>query len=76
MQRTYDATPAPKWVVATGRLRGRRRHICWKLRNRRRGLRLTPVDLHISGCPPRPVQLLKGLLLLLEPGRDKDATGD
>jgi NADH:ubiquinone oxidoreductase subunit B-like Fe-S oxidoreductase len=26
------------------------------------------VDLHIRGCPPTPVQLLKGLLALLEPG--------
>jgi NADH:ubiquinone oxidoreductase subunit B-like Fe-S oxidoreductase len=25
-----------------------------------------PVDLHIRGCPPRPAQLLKGLLALLE----------
>jgi len=24
-----------------------------------------PVDLHIAGCPPPPVQLLKGLLALL-----------
>jgi len=25
-----------------------------------------PVDLHIRGCPPRPVQMLRGLLALLE----------
>jgi Ni,Fe-hydrogenase III small subunit len=25
-----------------------------------------PVDLHIRGCPPNPIQLLKGLLALLE----------
>ena len=27
---------------------------------------VVPVDLHIRGCPPRPVDLLKGLLALLE----------
>jgi NADH:ubiquinone oxidoreductase subunit B-like Fe-S oxidoreductase len=27
---------------------------------------VVPVDLHIRGCPPRPVQLLSGLLALLE----------
>ena len=27
---------------------------------------VVPVDLHIRGCPPRPVQLLKGLLALLD----------
>jgi len=25
-----------------------------------------PVDLHIRGCPPRPLDLLKGLLALLQ----------
>jgi Ni,Fe-hydrogenase III small subunit len=25
-----------------------------------------PVDLHIRGCPPSPIALLKGLLALLE----------
>jgi NADH:ubiquinone oxidoreductase subunit B-like Fe-S oxidoreductase len=25
-----------------------------------------PVDLHISGCPPTPMAMLRGLLALLE----------
>jgi NADH:ubiquinone oxidoreductase subunit B-like Fe-S oxidoreductase len=25
-----------------------------------------PVDLHIKGCPPRPIELLKGLIALME----------
>ena len=29
---------------------------------------VVPVDLHIRGCPPRPAQLLEGLLALLEAG--------
>jgi len=29
---------------------------------------VVPVDLHIPGCPPTPVQLLKGLLALLDNG--------
>jgi Ni,Fe-hydrogenase III small subunit len=28
--------------------------------------KVIPVDLHIRGCPPRPIQLLRGLLALLE----------
>jgi Ni,Fe-hydrogenase III small subunit len=27
---------------------------------------VVPVDLHVRGCPPTPVQLLQGLLALLE----------
>jgi NADH:ubiquinone oxidoreductase subunit B-like Fe-S oxidoreductase len=25
-----------------------------------------PVDLHIPGCPPAPIELLKGLLTLID----------
>ena len=34
---------------------------------------VVPVDLHIRGCPPRPVDLLKGLLALLEPNGEGNA---
>ena len=66
LARTYQATPDPKWVVAVGDCA------------RDGGLfsgsyavvggvsAVVPVDLHIPGCPPRPMQLLKGLLSLLE----------
>jgi NADH:ubiquinone oxidoreductase subunit B-like Fe-S oxidoreductase len=30
---------------------------------------VVPVDLHISGCPPSPNQLLQGLLALLDVAR-------
>jgi Ni,Fe-hydrogenase III small subunit len=29
---------------------------------------VVPVDLHIRGCPPTPLQLLQGLLALLQKG--------
>jgi Ni,Fe-hydrogenase III small subunit len=35
---------------------------------------VVPVDLHIRGCPPRPVELLQGLLALLAPN-SPDRTG-
>ena len=27
---------------------------------------VVPVDLHIKGCPPKPIDLLKGLITLME----------
>ena len=83
LERTYAATPHPKWVVAAGKCA------------RDGGVfadgyacvggvgSVLPVDLHIDGCPPSPTALLRSLLALLEcvdrgdPGerRDPDATG-
>ena len=65
LQRTYDATPDPKWVVAVGdcALDGGIFSGSYAVVG---GVSaVIPVDLHIRGCPPRPEQLLKGLLALL-----------
>ena len=61
------ATPDPKWVVAVGDCAADGGIFAgsYAVRRRRRR-RSIPVDLHIPGCPPNPVQLLKGLLALLE----------
>ncbi len=29
---------------------------------------VVPVDLHIAGCPPTPIDLLRGLLALMKAG--------
>jgi Ni,Fe-hydrogenase III small subunit len=66
LERTYAATPAPKWVVAVGNcaLNG---GIFAKSYAVAGGVSaVLPVDLHIPGCPPSPTALLKGLLALLE----------
>ena len=63
--RTYDAMPAPKWVVAVGDCA-----TCGGLYADsyacERGVEaVLPVNLRIKGCPPSPSQLLEGLLALL-----------
>src|SRR5215471_18107442 len=66
LERTYNATPDPKWVVAVGdcALDGGLFSGSYAVEG---GVSaVVPVDLHIRGCPPRPTQLLKGLLTLLE----------
>jgi Ni,Fe-hydrogenase III small subunit len=66
LERTYQATPAPKWVVAAGDCAAdgglfRASYACVG------GVSaVVPVDLHIAGCPPSPLRLLQGLLALLE----------
>jgi NADH-quinone oxidoreductase B subunit len=66
LQRTYDATPDPKWVVAVGDCA--RDGGCFAGSYAVVGgvSAVVPVDLHIPGCPPNPTALLQGLLALLE----------
>ena len=66
LERTYNAMPNPKWVVAVGdcALDGG----CFAGSYAVVGgvSQVVPVDLHIPGCPPSPLQLLEGLLALIE----------
>jgi Ni,Fe-hydrogenase III small subunit len=66
LQRTYAAMPAPKWVVALGgcALDGG----CFAGSYAVVGgvSAVMPVDLHVPGCPPPPIDILKGLLALME----------
>jgi Ni,Fe-hydrogenase III small subunit len=66
LRRTYEATPAPKWVIAAGDCAcmggefGVSYASCGAVAN------VIPVDVRIPGCPPSPQQLLMGLLALLQ----------
>src|SRR6202158_3645342 len=66
LQRTYNATPDPKWVVAVGDCALDGGIFAGSYGVAGGGSGVVPVDLHIRSCPPRPVELLKGLLALLE----------
>jgi Ni,Fe-hydrogenase III small subunit len=65
LERTYLATPAPKWVVAVGdcAIDGGLFKDSYAVVG---GVgEVVPVNLHIRGCPPRPYDLLRGLLALM-----------
>jgi Ni,Fe-hydrogenase III small subunit len=66
VERTYQAMPAPKWVVALGDCA--RDGGCFAGSYAVVGgvSEVIPVDLHIAGCPPTPTAILQGLLALLE----------
>ena len=65
LERTYAATPAPKWVIAAGAcaLDG---HVFKGSYAVVGGAgEVVPVALHVPGCPPTPTALLKGLLAVM-----------
>ena len=65
LERTYAATPAPKWVVAAGAC-ARDGHLFKGSYAVVGGVgEVVPVDLYIPGCPPSPRTLLKGLVALM-----------
>ena len=66
LERTYNATPDPKWVVAVGDCAANGGIFAGSYAVAGGVKDVIPVDLHIRGCPPRPAQLLQGLLALME----------
>jgi Ni,Fe-hydrogenase III small subunit len=66
LERTYAATPDPKWVVAVGNCAVDGGIFAGSYAVSGGVEKIVPVDLHIRGCPPTPTDLLKGLLALLE----------
>lgn len=67
--RTYQATPAPKWVVAAGACACDGGVFASGYACLGGVSAVVPVDLRIPGCPPTPVALLKGLLALMVYGK-------
>jgi len=68
LKRTYDATPAPKLVVAVGDcgrdggIFGTSYATCGGVAN------IVPVDIVVPGCPPAPIEILRGILTAVRRG--------
>lgn len=62
LKHAYDATPDPKLVVAigecacTGGIFGESYASCGRVSN------VIPVDVTVPGCPPKPIDILRGIL--------------
>src|SRR5438105_1868567 len=74
LERTYRATPDPKWVVAVGDCAFDGGIFAGSYAVVGGVSNVIPVDLHIGGCPPSPNQLLQGLLALLEGASGQNGT--
>jgi len=79
LERTYAATPDPKWVVAVGGCALDGGVFAGSYGVVGGVSAVVPVDLHIRGCPPGPRDLLAGLLVLMRrrlPRRSKNHARD
>jgi len=66
LERTYNATPDPKWVVAVGDCARDGGLFAGSYACVGGVSAVVPVDLHIHGCPPTPTSILKALIALLD----------
>ncbi len=65
LSRTFDATPAPKWVIACGACAADGGVFAGSYAVANGVASVLSVDLVIPGCPPTPAALMKGLLALM-----------
>src|SRR4051812_45836493 len=62
LKRTYDAMPDPKLVVAIGDCGCDGGIFGESYASRGRVSNVLPVDLAVPGCPPAPIEILRGIL--------------
>ena len=73
LKRTYDATPDPKLVVAVGDCGCDGGIFGESYACRGRVSNVIPVDVAVPGCPPPPLEILRGILTAVKGRRDPPA---
>lgn len=72
LERTYHATPNPKWVVAVGDCAINCGMFADSYACAGPVSAVIPVDLQVQGCPPAPISILRGLVALLDRANTDD----
>jgi Ni,Fe-hydrogenase III small subunit len=72
LERTYTATPDPKWVLAVGDCALDGGLFAGSYACVGGVSAVVPVDLHVRGCPPTPTSILKALIALLDQVKQAD----
>ena len=66
LRRTYAAMAEPKWVIAAGTCACDGGEFGCTYASVGAVEKVLPVDLKIAGCPPNPMQLMQGVLALMQ----------
>ena len=66
LKATYDATPAPKLVLAVGECGCNGGIFGESYASLGRVANVIPVDAEVAGCPPTPLALLQAILALVQ----------
>lgn len=66
LRAAYEAMPSPKWVLAVGQCAVDGGLFADSYAVVGGANRTVPVDMVIPGCPPRPIDILAALLILIE----------
>ena len=71
LQRTYEATPEPKLVVAVGDCGCTGGIFGESYASRGRVSNVIPVDVAVPGCPPTPLAMMQGILTAISSVRTR-----
>lgn len=70
LKRTYEATPEPRLVVATGDCGCSGGIFGESYASRGRVSNVIPVDVAVPGCPPTPLAIMQGILTAISVRKD------